>query len=179
MTASPSPLINCSPRAASIFSKPATHSSYSANITPFSFSPLSENILHQITNFQTNFAYRGTRARDIGRCGGTRGQETCPTGTRCLSPCPTLVPSFPHPTTKKAGEIGMLENEMKKGHKPPGTPAKKAKKLFIQEMNTKAQQIGLTRSRFVEPAGFPSTTEQVMSTRDMLKLMIYASRYQE
>lgn len=73
----------------------------------------------------------------------------------------------------------MFENEMKKGHKPPGTPAKKAKKLFIQEMNTKAQQIGLTRSRFVEPAGFPSTTEQVMSTRDMLKLMIYASRYQE
>ena len=56
---------------------------------------------------------------------------------------------------------------------------KAAKKIFIKEMNKKAKQIGMDDSYFVEPAGFPSTIEQVMTTRDMLKMVIHALGYKE
>lgn len=56
---------------------------------------------------------------------------------------------------------------------------KAAKKIFIKEMNKKAKQIGMDDSYFVEPAGFPSTLEQVMTTRDMLKMVIHALGYKE
>ena len=46
-------------------------------------------------------------------------------------------------------------------------------------MNKKAKQIGMTHSHFIEPAGFPSTIEHTMSTRDMVKMVIYASKYKE
>ncbi|WP_428909960.1 serine hydrolase [Niallia sp. Krafla_26] len=51
--------------------------------------------------------------------------------------------------------------------------------IFINEMNKKAKEIGLTHTHFIEPAGFPSTIEHTMSTRDMVKVVIYASRYKE
>jgi D-alanyl-D-alanine carboxypeptidase len=37
----------------------------------------------------------------------------------------------------------------------------------------------MTHSNFIEPAGFPSAIEHTMSTRDMVKMVIYASRYKE
>ena len=53
------------------------------------------------------------------------------------------------------------------------------KNIFIEEMNKKAKQIGMDHSYFVECTGFPSTIEQVMTTRDMLKMVIHASGYKE
>ena len=32
----------------------------------------------------------------------------------------------------------------------------------------------MTNSNFIEPAGFPSTIEHTMSTRDMVKMVIHA-----
>ncbi|MBM4763597.1 serine hydrolase [Bacillus sp. B15-48] len=57
--------------------------------------------------------------------------------------------------------------------------AESAKNIFIAEMNKKAKKIGMEHSYFVEPAGFPSTIEQVMTTRDMLKMVIHASSNKE
>lgn len=54
-----------------------------------------------------------------------------------------------------------------------------AKNIFIEEMNKKAKQMGMTHSNFIEPAGFPSTIEHTMSTRDMVKMVVHASRYKE
>jgi len=64
-------------------------------------------------------------------------------------------------------------------NKTPDIPAELARTAFIQEMNKKAKQIGMTNSHFIEPAGFPSTVEHTMSARDMVKMTIHASRYQE
>ena len=57
--------------------------------------------------------------------------------------------------------------------------AESVKNIFIEKMNKKAKQIGMDHSYFIECTGFPSTIEQVMTTRDMLKMVIHASGYKE
>ncbi|WP_338471650.1 serine hydrolase [Niallia sp. XMNu-256] len=57
--------------------------------------------------------------------------------------------------------------------------AELAKKAFVEEMNHKVKKMGLSHSNFIEPAGFPSTIEHKMSTRDMVKMAIHASGYKE
>ncbi len=80
----------------------------------------------------------------------------------------------------KMKNIEAGENQFKEErHEPAEITAEQAKKIFIKEMSRKAKQIGLIHSNFVEPAGFPSTKEQIMTVRDMLKMMIYASSYEE
>lgn len=58
-------------------------------------------------------------------------------------------------------------------------PDRVAKNKFVEAMNKRAKQIGMSNTNFVEPAGYPSTNEHVMSTGDMVKLVIQASGYKE
>ncbi len=71
------------------------------------------------------------------------------------------------------GKTKKVNNEQE----TPNISAELANNIFIEEMNKKAKQIGMTNSNFIEPAGFPSTIEHTMSTRDMVKMVIHASGY--
>ena len=72
---------------------------------------------------------------------------------------------------------GDKTKKINKEQETPNISAELAINTFIEQMNKKAKQIGMTNSNFIEPAGFPSTIEHTMSTRDMVKMAIHASGY--
>ena len=50
---------------------------------------------------------------------------------------------------------------------------------FVEEMNTKAQSLGMTNTHFDEPAGYPTTSTQLMSAKDACKMAMIASSKSE
>ncbi|AUZ05793.1 MULTISPECIES: D-alanyl-D-alanine carboxypeptidase family protein [Vitreoscilla] len=78
-------------------------------------------------------------------------------------------------TREQLLHIGLMSSENRAIHAlgrtyPGGMPA------FVNAMNQKAQQLGMTNSRFVEPTGL--SPQNVSTANDLAKMVLAASQYQ-